>query len=378
MDLKVQAPSRVMWSPEGPLTYQKRLSTPRQGGQTRAKDASGSEPYALRSHPGSPTVGGDKKGAADVTIEEQEAAELEKIKAEQEASENDMSRGASGPELHIASHSSTPPSPGSGAFIKAQQARVSASAAHASDEVVEEVLSCESRALVEEALRYRESRQAAAGAVMEEAIADLVAQECRDLVREEVNNAATELVAQWAVAQEMIEAVLVEHCHACAQDAIQTEVLRRETIEAAATFMAQEVIETVLVEHCHACAQDAIQAEVLRRETIEAAATFMAQEVIEALVAEECHAHAEKGCQEKWDGVGHAVNQKKEPVHCLKKEFPTDDGEGDSESDEEMEEARKREQMEMMRLIRERQVLFFPQSQAGELVQDRRLERAGV
>jgi hypothetical protein len=285
-------------------------------------------------------VGGDKKGAADVTIEEQEAAELEKIKAEQEASENDMSRGASGPELHIASHSSTPPSPGSGAFIKAQQARVSASAAHASDEVVEEVLSCESRALVEEALRYRESRQAAAGAVMEEAIADLVAQECRDLVREEVNNAATELVAQWAVAQEMIEAVLVEHCHACAQDAIQAEVLRRETIEAAATFMAQEVIE--------------------------------------ALVAEECHAHAEKGCQEKWDGVGHAVNQKKEPVHRLKKEFPTDDGEGDSESDEEMEEARKREQMEMMRLIRERQVLFFPQSQAGELVQDRRLERAGV
>jgi hypothetical protein len=79
----------------------------------------------------------------------------------------------------------------------------------------------------------------------------------------------------------------------------------------------------------------------------------------------------------KKDGVGHAVNQKKEPVHCLKKEFPTDDGEGDSESDEEIEEARKREQMEMMRLIRERQVLFFPQSQAGDLVQDRRLERAG-
>jgi hypothetical protein len=64
-------------------------------------------------------------------------------------------------------------------------------------------------------------------------------------------------------------------------------------------------------------------------------------------------------------------------VHRLKKEFATDDGEGDSESDEEIEEARKREQMEMMRLIRERQVLFFPQSQAGDLVQDRRLERAG-
>jgi hypothetical protein len=328
-------------------------------------------------------MGGDKKGAADVTIEEQEAAELEKIKTEQEAAEralkhalNDMSRGASGAELHIASHISTPPSPG----IKAQQARVSAAAAHALDEVVEEVLSCESRALVEETLQYRESRQAAAGAVMEEAIADLVEQQCWELVREEVNNAATVLVAQWAVAQEMIEAVLVEDCHACAQDATQAEVLRRETIEAAATFMAQEMIEAVLAGECQGRAHEATQAEVLRRETLEVAATLVAQEMIETLVAEECHAQAEEGCQEKeqWVGVGHAVNQKKDPVHRLKKEFPTDDGEGDSESDEEMEEARKREQMEMMRLIRERQVLFFPQSQAGDLVQDRRLERAGV
>ena len=79
----------------------------------------------------------------------------------------------------------------------------------------------------------------------------------------------------------------------------------------------------------------------------------------------------------KKDVVGHAVNQKKEPVHRLKKEFPTNDAEGDSESDEEMEEVRKREQMEMMRLIRERQALFFPQSQAGDLVQDRRLESVG-
>ena len=45
--------------------------------------------------PGSPAVGGENKGEVDVTIEEQEAAELEKIKAEPEASERaftDMSQ----------------------------------------------------------------------------------------------------------------------------------------------------------------------------------------------------------------------------------------------------------------------------------------------
>jgi len=218
-------------------------------------------------------VGGDTKGAADVTIEEQEAAELEKLKAEQEAAgrafkqaPDDMSRGASESELHIESHSSTPPSPGFGAFIKAQQARASAAEAHAMDEVVEEVLSSESRALVEDALQYRErqyreSRQAAAaGAVMEEVITDLVAQECWELVREEVNNAAT-VVAQGVVAQEMIEAVLFEDCQACAQDATQAEVLRRENQDVAATLVAQEMIEALVAEECHAQAKEECQAK---------------------------------------------------------------------------------------------------------------------
>ena len=213
-------------------------------------------------------MGGDTKGAADVTIEEQEAAELEKLKAEQEAAgrafkqaPDDMSRGASESELHIESHSSTPPSPGFGAFIKAQQARASAAEAHAMDEVVEEVLSSESRALVEDALQYRESRQAAAaGAVMEEVITDLVAQECWELVREEVNNAAT-VVAQGAVAQEMIEAVLFEDCQACAQDATQAEVLRRENQDVAATLVAQEMIEALVAEECHAQAKEECQAK---------------------------------------------------------------------------------------------------------------------
>lgn len=62
-------------------------------------------------------------------------------------------------------------------------------------------------------------------------------------------------------------------------------------------------------------------------------------------------------------------------MHRLKREFPADDTGEDSESDEEMEVVRKREQTEMMRLTRE--VLFFPQSQAGDLLQDQRLEYTG-
>ena len=49
---------------------------------------------------------------------------------------------------------------------------------------------------------------------------------------------------------------------------------------------------------------------------------------------------------------------------------------GDADEDEETEAARRAEQVEMIRLIRERQLLSFPQSQAGDLTQDARLERA--